>query len=240
MAAAARELRSRALLDGVPQRLALDLPRNSYVVARSDEVRLPPEITFASVNGGESVGRDQKDFYFFPNGSILGGEIVIADDAKAISYSIRLEALTGKVEVARGSDHEAHGRGKSSDGFTLLEVLVAMTIVGLGVVTLLQVFSLGLRLQARSMSRNEAIVQGSRVMDELLARKRVESAAGRLGDGGRWTAQVRTVRDAPTSLGLSGNWELKEVALEMAVRDGGRERQVELKTLRLARQARFG
>jgi general secretion pathway protein H len=103
LAAAARELRSRALLDGVPQRLALDLPRNSYVVARADEVRLPPEITFASANGGESVGRDQRNFYFFPNGSILGGQIVIADDAKAISYSIRLEALTGKVEVARGS-----------------------------------------------------------------------------------------------------------------------------------------
>ena len=128
-------------------------------------------------------------------------------------------------------------RGKSPDGFTLLEVLVAMTIVGLGVVTLLQVFSLGLRLQARSMSRNEAIVQGSRVMDELLVRKRLESAAGRLGDGGRWTAQVRTVPDTPTSLGLSGNWELKEMALEMTVRDGGRERQVELKTFRLAKKA---
>jgi general secretion pathway protein H len=103
LAAAARELRSRALLDGVPQRLVLDLPRNSYLVARSTEVRLPPDISFASVNGGESADRDQKNFYFFPNGSILGGEIVIADSAKAISYLIRLEALTGKVEVARGS-----------------------------------------------------------------------------------------------------------------------------------------
>jgi general secretion pathway protein H len=103
LAAAARELRSRALLDGVPQRLVLDLPRNSYLVARSNEVRLPPDISFASVNGGESVDRDQKNFYFFPNGSILGGEIVVADGAKAISYLIRLEALTGKVEVARGS-----------------------------------------------------------------------------------------------------------------------------------------
>jgi general secretion pathway protein H len=103
LAAAARELRSRALRDGVPQRLVLDLPRNSYLVARSNEVRLPPDISFASVNGGESVDRDQKNFYFFPNGSILGGEIVVADGAKAISYLIRLEALTGKVELARGS-----------------------------------------------------------------------------------------------------------------------------------------
>lgn len=123
-------------------------------------------------------------------------------------------------------------------GFTLLEVLVAMTIVGLGVVTLLQIFSLGLRLQSRSMSRSEAIVQGARVMDELLARKRLDGTVdGRLGNDGRWTAQVRTVPDAPTSLELSRNWELREVALEMSVRDGERERQVELKTFRLARKA---
>ena len=37
-----------------------------------------------------------------------------------------------------------HFWGKSCLGFTLLEVLVALTIVGLGVVTLLQIFSLGL------------------------------------------------------------------------------------------------
>ena len=103
LAAAARDLRSRALLDGVPQRLVLNLPENSYLIARSTEVRLPPEIRFVSVDGGESVERDLKNFYFFPNGSILGGEIVLADSAKSISYLIRLEALTGRVEVARGN-----------------------------------------------------------------------------------------------------------------------------------------
>ena len=103
LAAAARDLRSRALLDGVPQRLVLNLPENSYLIARSTEVRLPPEIRFVSVDGGESVELDLKNFYFFPNGSILGGEIVLADSAKSISYLIRLEALTGRVEVARGN-----------------------------------------------------------------------------------------------------------------------------------------
>ena len=102
LAAAARELRSRALSDGVPQRLMLNLPRNSYQVARSNEIQLPAAIRFVSVDGGEAVNRDLRSFYFFPNGSILGGEIVLADSAQSISYSIRLEALTGRVEVARG------------------------------------------------------------------------------------------------------------------------------------------
>ena len=124
-------------------------------------------------------------------------------------------------------------------GFTLLEVLVALTIVGLGVVTLLQIFSLGLRLQSRSNVRTEAIVQGSRVMDELLARKKLieRSESGKLGPEGRWTAQIQTMRDAPSSLGLSGSWELKEIALKMTVRDGERERRMDLTTLRLAKKA---
>jgi len=132
-----------------------------------------------------------------------------------------------------------HCWGKSSLGFTLLEVLVALTIVGLGVVTLLQIFSLGLRLQSRSNVRTEAIVQGSRVMNELLARKKLTegSESGKLGPEGRWTAQIQAMRDAPSSLGLSGNWELKEIALEMTVRDGERERRIDLKTLRLAKKA---
>jgi hypothetical protein len=34
---------------------------------------------------------------------MLGGEIVLADSAKSISYRIRMEALSGRVEVARGN-----------------------------------------------------------------------------------------------------------------------------------------
>jgi prepilin-type N-terminal cleavage/methylation domain-containing protein len=128
--------------------------------------------------------------------------------------------------------------GNSREGFTLLEVLVAMTIVGLGVVTLLQIFSLGLRLQARSTVRTEAVLQGARVMDELLARKRLGEGSdrGKLANDGRWSSQVQTARDASPSLSLSGNWELKEVALEMVVLDGASERRMELKTLRLAKK----
>jgi len=102
LAAAARDLRSRALTAGVPQQLVLNLPQNSYLAARSTEIQLPSEIKFISVEGGDAIGRDLKSFYFFPNGSVLNGEIILADSAKSISYSIRLEALTGRIEVARG------------------------------------------------------------------------------------------------------------------------------------------
>jgi hypothetical protein len=103
LAAAARDLRSKALFDGVAQQLVVNLPENSYLAARAAEVRLPSEVKFVSVGGGESINRDLKRFYFFPNGSSLGGEIVLADSTKSTSYLVRLEALTGRVEVARAN-----------------------------------------------------------------------------------------------------------------------------------------
>jgi prepilin-type N-terminal cleavage/methylation domain-containing protein len=126
----------------------------------------------------------------------------------------------------------------SSKGFTLLEVLVAVTIVGLGVVAVLQVFSLGLRLGARSTTSTEAVTYGARVMDELLARKKLfeGSDSGTLGAAGRWRSQVQAVRDSSPSLNLSSNWELKEVAVEMTVMEGDRERRVDFKTLRLTKK----
>jgi prepilin-type N-terminal cleavage/methylation domain-containing protein len=123
-------------------------------------------------------------------------------------------------------------------GFTLLEVLIALTILGLGVVTLLQIFSLGLRLGARSMLRTESAADGAQVMDELLARRILPagSEGGTLGANGKWNAQVQALRDSPTSLGLSNNWELKEIDVELSSSDGG-GRRAELKTLRLAKKA---
>lgn len=122
-----------------------------------------------------------------------------------------------------------------SPGFTLLEVLVALTILGLGVVTLLQIFSLGLRLETRSAARTESAVDGARVMDELLARKKLASNEnGSFGANGRWQAQVQTMRE-PSALDLAQSWELKELSLELS--DGQRERLIDLKTLRLNKKA---
>jgi general secretion pathway protein H len=104
LAAVARDLRSKAVTAGVPQQLVLNLLQSSYIAGRRREaVHLPGEVRFASVRGGESIDRDTKKFYFFPNGSSLGGEIVLADGEKSIFYSIRLEALTGRIAVAPGN-----------------------------------------------------------------------------------------------------------------------------------------
>jgi prepilin-type N-terminal cleavage/methylation domain-containing protein len=130
-----------------------------------------------------------------------------------------------------------------SPAFTLLEVIVAMTIIGIGVVTLLEIFSAGLRLGSRSSSATEAMTYGRQIMDEILLRREVEDGPqqGSLNDKARWKLGIQRVREQADSVSLSSDsndWELKEITLELRVTDSGRERPVELRTLRLARKNR--
>ncbi len=121
---------------------------------------------------------------------------------------------------------------KSKMGFTLLEVMVAMAIVGLGIVTLLELFSSGLRLGTKSSERTEAILYGRQVMDEALIHREV--ARGR-EDGSfenkyHWVLRTDPVREESV-LDLSSGWELEQVTLEMG-------NLVQMKTLRLVKKER--
>ena len=123
-------------------------------------------------------------------------------------------------------------------GFTLLEVVVAMTIVGLGVVTLLQIFSLGLRLGTRSTGkhRGDLLCARGHGRFSLPANPGRRQRQGIAGGKARWKILVRTVRDPSTTLSLGADVELREIGLEMFVPEGGRDRRVELKTFRLVKK----
>ena len=112
-------------------------------------------------------------------------------------------------------------------GFTLLEVVVGMAIVGLGVVTLLEVFSSGLRLGAKGAERTEAVGIARQVMDEVLTRRKL-SHGREEGDAGErypWSLQISPLRDS-TDLLVTSPWELKEVSLQLGS-------SVRMKTFRL-------
>ena len=102
LAAVARELRSRAIYEGIPQRLVLNVVDSSYLIARDREVQLPSDVKFSQVEGGETLEKSVRQFIFFPNGSSLGGEIGLSGGRNATAYSVRFEPLSGKVDVIRG------------------------------------------------------------------------------------------------------------------------------------------
>ena len=132
----------------------------------------------------------------------------------------------------------SRGFSSLSAGFTLLEVVVAMTIVGIGVVTLLEIFSMGLRLGSRSSAATEAMTYGRQAMDEILLRRKIEEGAqqGAVNEKIRWKLGIEPVREPSDSLSLSSAWELKEITLDLRVTDAGRDRPVELRTYRLVRK----
>src|SRR5437870_12159738 len=107
----------------------------------------------------------------------------------------------------------------SAKGFTLLEVVVAMTIVGLGIVTLLQILSLGLRLGARSTVRTEVVTDGGQVMDEFLARGSLQEGTerGTRDWKRRGRLEVRSPSNGSTQLRLPNAWSLNEGAFDVVM-----------------------
>ena len=53
-------------------------------------------------------------------------------------------------------------------GFTLLEIAVALAILGVGVVSCLQIFGASLRMQDRASRQSRAVMHARAVMDALL------------------------------------------------------------------------
>ncbi len=58
----------------------------------------------------------------------------------------------------------------SNSGFTLLEMMVAVLVVGLTVTTFFQLFGASLRLERRGRGFDEVVVIGRQTMAQLLAR----------------------------------------------------------------------
>ncbi|MBI2210012.1 MAG: type II secretion system protein [Deltaproteobacteria bacterium] len=125
---------------------------------------------------------------------------------------------------------------KFKRGFTLLEVVVAMAIVGLGVMTLFEALSAGLRLETRSSDQTKAITYSRQAIDGFLIRRGIRDGGEEGSAGGRyrWSVEVRPFQESPQLSSI--RWDLKEVRLRMRYREGEREQEVELKTLRLLKK----
>jgi prepilin-type N-terminal cleavage/methylation domain-containing protein len=131
-----------------------------------------------------------------------------------------------------------HSTFKTQLGFTLLEVVVAMAIVGLGIVALLEIFSLGLRLETASSARTDAVAYSRQAVDAFLIRKSFDGRgdSGSIGRSHRWEIDVQPVRD-DTRLESVG-WDISEITLRMRYPEAERDKLLEMKTLRVVKRKR--
>jgi len=115
-------------------------------------------------------------------------------------------------------------------GLTLLEVLVAMAILSVAVVTLIQLASQGLRLLRLAGEHQEAVM----LADRLVRTSGISNEGMDSGHEGafQWERRARLV-PVPDDLVSAGTTAPRLLALSVAVR-WGNGRAVEVATLRVA------
>lgn len=119
------------------------------------------------------------------------------------------------------------------NGFTLLEILVAFTIMAVMLTTLLQAFGTGLRNLDRAQDYAIATMQARSVLEQVgsLIPLQPGEYDGELDNGSRWHVVVAArIADAP---GLGQAVDLIDYVVDVAV-TWQDERRVTLRTLRLA------
>ena len=141
---------------------------------------------------------------------------------------------------------------RRSRGFTLIEIAVAMAVLGVGVVTLQQIYQGALRLQDRSSRQGRAVLHARAAMDSLLAPRTIADTTSEetTREGFRTRILVRhaTAADAPMldgsvggsdgdedrQFGLETEQSLRYLEVEVSWSDGMGQKSYTLKSLRLA------
>lgn len=123
-------------------------------------------------------------------------------------------------------------RADASDGgFTLLEVVVALTLLGLLYAAAFSVFAAGMKSSRAASQYTTAVLEGERILNEVLAKGvQPEVREGVLATGYRWRAE--TSRDAPKAEGDPAQLLRVRVSVWWPSLRG--EQQFELVTLAMA------
>src|SRR5262245_39837042 len=116
---------------------------------------------------------------------------------------------------------------RGSRGFTLIEIAVAVAILGVGVVTLQQIYQGALRLQDRASRQSRAVLHARAAMDALLFERHVSDRTSEetTREGFRTRVLVRHATpeeggDATKDLDIAPDQGLRYLEVEVSWSDG--------------------
>jgi len=128
-------------------------------------------------------------------------------------------------------------RGKRGPGFTLIEVVVAMAILGIGLVVIIELFGGGLRLGRVSQEYTKAVGYAQMKMEEINLASALEEGIqqGEFDGQFRWQVEVKKVDLLPPGQETSYRppVDLYWVRVDVLWWSGSKERAAALELYRL-------
>jgi general secretion pathway protein I len=135
-------------------------------------------------------------------------------------------------------------RGKKAQGFTLIEVMVAMAILSIGLVAIIELFGGGLRLARVSAEYTKAAGHARVKMEEIALSKTLEEGVkeGEFDNDFRWLVEVKKVDLLPP--GKETTYRppvaLYRVRIDVLWKSGSRDRVASLESYRLLKEEESG
>jgi len=124
----------------------------------------------------------------------------------------------------------------TTTGFTLMEVVVAMAILGVALTVIIELFSGGLRLAKTSAEYTKAINYARMKMEEIAVKQTIEEGTqeGEFDHTFRWQVETKKVDVLPIEKGIDfiPPTELFQVKVNVLWKSGSRERSTRLETYR--------
>ena len=150
---------------------------------------------------------------------------------------IPLDQVRGRLSQARSDEpHSLHVAVHKQDGFTLIEVVVALAIMSIGLTVLIELFSGGLRLGRTSGEYSKAVNFGRTKMEEVMTQQNIEEGTdeGKFDDTYRWQVDLKKVDILPAE--KTGPFDppvlLYRVTVDVLWKSGSKERSTHLESLR--------
>lgn len=129
------------------------------------------------------------------------------------------------------------GRVRVDKGFTLIEVVVALAILGIGLTVIIELFSGGLRLGRASMEYTKAVNYARMKMEETMLKPAVEEGTqeGESDDRTfRWQVGVKKVDllSIDKSIDYKPPIELFQVRIDVFWKSGSKEKSTSVESLK--------
>ena len=123
------------------------------------------------------------------------------------------------------------------EGFTLIETLVAMTVLAVSLTVIFQLFSGGLRAAGLSEDYTRAIFHAREKMEEILLAEGLADGVveGEINEMYGWSARIEhNLPDPENEVGPPALDTFK-ITVNVAWKDGIREKHFEISTLKIAK-----